>query len=97
MNFLADSELMVWSGMPESDRHYVVSQDDQGHVYLASDPNGPEVSAWFITRDKGKAKDVGNHLEAREIAEELNGKAIEPVYNLTDPLKRRWVVVNRID
>lgn len=83
--------------MPEADRHYVVSQDDQGHVYLASAPNTPEVSAWFITRDKREARDVGNFLEAREIAEELNGKAIETVYNLTDPLKRRWVVVNRLD
>jgi hypothetical protein len=86
--------------MPESDRHYVVSQDDQGHRYLACGPSSPEASDtsnWFITRDKGKAQDVGNPLEAREIAEELNGKAIEPVYNLIDPLKRRWVVVNRID
>jgi hypothetical protein len=83
--------------MPESDRHYVVSKDDEGHLYLASDPDSAGASAWFITRDKAKARDVGNHLEAREIAEELNGKAIEPVYNLTDPLKRRWVVVSRID
>jgi hypothetical protein len=86
--------------MPESDRHYVVSQDGEGHLYLACDPKSPDVSDtsnWFITREKGKAKDVGNPLEAREIAEELNGKAIEPVYNLTDPLKRRWVVVSRID
>jgi hypothetical protein len=82
--------------MPESDRHYVVSHDDQGQLYLARDASS-KVSAWFITRDKGQANDVGNHLEAREIAEELNGKAIEPVYNLTEPLKRRWVVVNRID
>lgn len=86
--------------MPESVRHYVVSRDDEGHLYLAWDPNGADVSDtsnWFITRDKSKAKDVGNPLEAREIAEELNGKAIEPVYNLTDPLERRWVVVDQID
>lgn len=82
--------------MPESDRHYVVSQDLEGQLYLACDPDSVEVAAWFITRDKSKAKDVGNHLEAREIAEELNGKAVEPVYNLIDPHKRRWVVVNQL-
>lgn len=84
----------------EREQHYVVSHDDQGPLYVGCAPNSAKpsgMSNWFITRDKNEAKSVGSQLEAREIADELNGKAIELVYNLADPEKRRWVVADRID
>jgi hypothetical protein len=84
--------------MNEPDTCYVVSHDYRGSLYIACNPDSPlasDTSNWFITRDPSQAENIGAHHEAREIADELNGKAIEPVYNLTDPEKRRWVVVNR--
>lgn len=84
----------------EREHHYVVSHDDQGPLYIACTPArtmASGTSTWFITRDRNEAADVGSQLEAREIAEELNGKAIEAVYDLADPEKRRWVIVNRFD
>lgn len=84
----------------DREHHYIVSHDAQGPLYLGSGPGSARssgTSSWFITRDKSEARGVGNQLEAREIADELNGNAIEAVYNLADPEKRRWVIVDQLE
>lgn len=86
--------------MAESDSHYVVSRDFQGPLYIGRDPHSPEASPdspWFITRDKGKVHDIGNRDDAKQIANELNRKAIKEIFGLTDPDKRLWQVVGEIE